>query len=53
MNMALVRMAPARDFAVLVVCNQGGTEKACDDAAMALISLHERGQSGPGISGGL
>jgi CubicO group peptidase (beta-lactamase class C family) len=40
MNMAVVRMAPARDFAVLVVCNEGGAEKACDEAASGLISLH-------------
>ena len=40
MNMAVVWMAPARDFAVLVVCNQGGRDKACDDAASGLISLH-------------
>jgi CubicO group peptidase (beta-lactamase class C family) len=40
MNFALVRMAPARDFAVLVVCNQGGTEKACEAAASGLIDLH-------------
>jgi CubicO group peptidase (beta-lactamase class C family) len=53
MNFALVRMAPARDFAVLVVCNQGGSEKACDDAATALISLHGAGHAAPGVSGGL
>ncbi len=40
MNMAVVWMAPASDFAVLVVCNQGVRDKACDDAAWALISLH-------------
>jgi CubicO group peptidase (beta-lactamase class C family) len=44
MNMAVVWMAPARDFAVLVVCNQGERGKACDDAASGLISLH--GKSG-------
>jgi CubicO group peptidase (beta-lactamase class C family) len=42
MNMAVVWMAPARDFAVLVVCNQGGRDKACDDAASGLISLHRK-----------
>jgi CubicO group peptidase (beta-lactamase class C family) len=32
-------LAPKRDFAVLVACNQGGdeAEKACDEAAWALI----------------
>ena len=40
MNMAVVWMAPARDFAVLVVCNQGERDKACDDAAWKLIQLH-------------
>jgi CubicO group peptidase (beta-lactamase class C family) len=40
MNMAVVWMAPARDFAVLVVCNQGDRDKACDDAAWKLIQLH-------------
>jgi CubicO group peptidase (beta-lactamase class C family) len=42
MNMAVVWMAPARDFAVLVVCNQGDRGKACDDAASGLISLHRK-----------
>jgi len=40
MNMAVVWMAPARDFAVLVVCNQGERDKACDNAAWGLIQLH-------------
>jgi hypothetical protein len=33
-------MAPLKDFAVLVVTNQGGpaAERACDKAAEALIS---------------
>ncbi len=41
MNLATVWMAPLRDFAVLVVTNQGGPEaaKACDEAAGALIGL--------------
>jgi len=39
MNIATVWIAPARDFAVLVVCNQGGQVafKACDEAASKLI----------------
>jgi CubicO group peptidase (beta-lactamase class C family) len=41
MNFAVVWMAPKKDFAVLVVSNQGGpaAAKACDDAAGALIKL--------------
>lgn len=41
MNYAVVWMAPLKDFAVLVMTNQGGDEaaKACDEAAGALI-LH-------------
>jgi CubicO group peptidase (beta-lactamase class C family) len=41
MNYAVVWMAPARDFAVLVVTNQGGPEAqaAADQAAGALIRL--------------
>ncbi len=39
MNFAVVWMAPKRNFAVLVVSNQGGgkVEKACDDTAGLLI----------------
>jgi NCAIR mutase (PurE)-related protein len=39
MNFAVVWMAPKRDFAVLVVSNQGKGEvaKACDEAAWTLI----------------
>lgn len=35
-------IAPEKDFAVLVCCNQGGAkaDKACDDVAAALISDH-------------
>lgn len=42
MNFAVVWIAPLRDFAVLVVCNQGGPVafKACDEAASKLIDLH-------------
>ena len=39
MNYATVWMAPAKDFAVLVMTNQGDTFAACDAAASALI-LH-------------
>jgi CubicO group peptidase (beta-lactamase class C family) len=39
MNFAVVWMAPAKDFAVLVMTNQGDTFPACDAAASALI-LH-------------
>lgn len=43
-NFAVVWMAPLRDFAVLVMTNQGGDEatKACDEAAGALILLHNK-----------
>jgi len=39
---AVVWIAPARDFAVLVACNKGGgpAAKACDEAASALIGDH-------------
>ena len=39
MNFAVVWVAPKRDFAVLVVSNQGGpaAAKGCDEAASALI----------------
>jgi hypothetical protein len=37
-NYAIVWMAPAKDFAVLVATNQGDTFDACDAAASALIS---------------
>ncbi len=41
MNFAVVWIAPKKDFAVLVVSNQGGpaAAKACDEAAGALIKL--------------
>jgi len=44
MNFALVLMAPQRDFAVLVVTNQGGddADKGCEEAATALINLYQR-----------
>ena len=42
MNYAVVWIAPKRDFAVLVCTNQGGpaAQKACDEAAAALIGMH-------------
>jgi CubicO group peptidase (beta-lactamase class C family) len=40
LNFAVVWMAPERDFAVLVVCNQGGADKACDAVASGLIAIH-------------
>ena len=42
----VVWMAPKKDFAVLVACNQGGdaAAKACDEAAAALIQKELTGQ---------
>ncbi len=42
-NFAVAWLAPARHFAVLVATNQGDAraQKACDDAAGALIRKHE------------
>ena len=47
MNYAVAWLAPKRDFAVLVCCNQGddAAEKACDQAASALIAFRQRGES--------
>jgi CubicO group peptidase (beta-lactamase class C family) len=47
MNFAVAWLAPQRDFAVLVVCNQGGplASKACDEVASKLIRLHLGGAS--------
>jgi len=44
MNYAVAWLAPRRDFAVLVVTNQGGgaAAKACDEAASALIRWREQ-----------
>ncbi len=41
---AVAWLAPKKDFAVLVCANQGGdvAQKACDDAASALIQAHGR-----------
>jgi CubicO group peptidase (beta-lactamase class C family) len=41
-NYAVVWMAPAKDFAVLVMTNQGDTFNACDAAASALIGRFTR-----------
>jgi CubicO group peptidase (beta-lactamase class C family) len=45
MNYAVVWIAPKRGFAVLAVTNQGGgaAQKACDEAAGALIKIHAAG----------
>jgi CubicO group peptidase (beta-lactamase class C family) len=42
MNLAVAWLAPLRDFAVLIVCNQGppASAKACDEAASALIRTY-------------
>lgn len=39
MWMAVVWLAPKKDFAVLVACNQA-SDKACNDAVLALIADH-------------
>jgi CubicO group peptidase (beta-lactamase class C family) len=39
MWLAVAWLAPAKDFAVLVVCNQAN-HKACNDAVLALIAEH-------------
>lgn len=46
MNFAVVWIAPARDFAVLVACNRGGQAafKACDEAASKLIQFISPGR---------
>jgi len=50
MNYAVVWIAPARGFAVLVVCNRGGQAafKACDEAASKLIQWRQ-GAAGSGL----
>jgi CubicO group peptidase (beta-lactamase class C family) len=40
---AVVWLAPAKDLAVLVVCNQAN-DKACNDAVLALIADHFAGE---------
>lgn len=44
LNYAVVWMAPAKDFAVLVMTNQGDTFNACDAAASALIGRFAKGK---------
>jgi CubicO group peptidase (beta-lactamase class C family) len=48
LNFATVWVAPRRDFAVLVVTNEGGDQaaKGCDEAAGALIKLALEGEPG-------
>jgi CubicO group peptidase (beta-lactamase class C family) len=48
MNYAVAWVAPLKDFAVLVMTNQGGDEaaKACDEAAGALILHHTNPANG-------
>jgi CubicO group peptidase (beta-lactamase class C family) len=43
MWMAVAWFAPGKDFAVLVACNQAN-EKACNDAVLALIADHFKGE---------
>ena len=43
MWMAVVWLAPAKDFAVLVACNQAN-DRACNDAVLALIADHFKGE---------
>jgi CubicO group peptidase (beta-lactamase class C family) len=40
---AVAWLAPAKDFAVLVACNQAD-DKACNDAVLALIADHFKGE---------
>jgi CubicO group peptidase (beta-lactamase class C family) len=39
-------LAPEKDFAVLVTCNQGGAAEACDRAAAALIEDEQAARAG-------
>ncbi len=39
LHMAVVWMAPGIDRAILICCNQGEADAACDDAAIALLKL--------------
>jgi CubicO group peptidase (beta-lactamase class C family) len=43
MWMAVVWLAPGKDFAVVIACNQA-SDKACNDAAIALIGDHFKGE---------
>ena len=40
---AVAWLAPAKDFAILVACNQANA-KACNDAVLALIADHQKGE---------
>lgn len=40
---AVAWLAPGKDFAVVVACNQGN-DKACNDAVLALIADHFKGE---------
>jgi CubicO group peptidase (beta-lactamase class C family) len=46
---AVAWLAPEKDFAVLVACNKGGAEaeKACDEAASAMIERYQQRLSWP------
>ena len=41
--MAAAWLAPAKDFAILVACNQA-SDQACNDAVLALIADHFQGE---------
>ncbi|MBE3037458.1 MAG: penicillin-binding protein, partial [Chloroflexi bacterium] len=47
---AVAWLAPKRNFAVLVACNQGGdpAAKACDEAAAAMIQEYLGRKKGEG-----
>jgi CubicO group peptidase (beta-lactamase class C family) len=47
LNMAVAWMAPAEEFGVLVVCNQGGSDKACHEALTGLVAIHKAGGAAP------
>jgi CubicO group peptidase (beta-lactamase class C family) len=47
LNMAVAWMAPAKEFAVLVVCNQGGADKACHEALTGLVAIHKTWGAAP------
>jgi CubicO group peptidase (beta-lactamase class C family) len=47
LNLAVAWMAPAKEFAVLVVCNQGSSDKACQEALTGLVAIHSLGGATP------
>jgi CubicO group peptidase (beta-lactamase class C family) len=49
MWMAVAWLAPGKDFAVLVACNQANAE-ACNDAALALIADHFKDERQPSVN---